>query len=156
MCGRSENSTMQLNQKNIEALIPHSGTMSLLNKVLKWDVDHIICLANSHRGKQNPLRSENILSSVCGVEYAAQAMAAHGALSMPNRTVEPLQGFLVSIKNLQLSVPRLDDIETDLTIDAKMLMRDKEFMIYQFRVYSEGRDLLSGRATISIKENSIN
>ena len=72
---------MQLNQKEIEALIPHSGAMSLLNEVLKWDEDHIICLANSHRSKHNPLRNENALSSVCGVEYAAQAMAVHGALS---------------------------------------------------------------------------
>ena len=32
---------MQLNQKEIEALIPHSGAMSLLNEVLKWDEDHI-------------------------------------------------------------------------------------------------------------------
>lgn len=147
---------MQLNQKNIEALIPHSGTMSLLNKILKWNEDHIICLANSHRGIQNPLRNEDILSSVCGVEYAAQAMAAHAALSMPNPKGEPRSGFLVSINNLQLSVSRLDDIETDLMIDAEMLMRDKEFMIYQFCVYSENRDLLSGRATISIQGNSIN
>ncbi len=147
---------MQLNQKNIEALIPHSGTMSLLKKVLKWDENHISCLANSHRGKQNPLRNDNILSSICGVEYAAQAMAAHSALSMRSPEGEPRSGYLVSIKNLQLLVSRLDDIATDLVIDAKMLMRDKEFMIYQFRVYSEGRDLLSGRATIFIQGNSLN
>ncbi len=147
---------MQLNQKNIEALIPHSGTMSLLNKILKWDEDHIICLASSHRGIQNPLRNEDILSSVCGVEYAAQAMAVHSALSMPNPKGEQRPGFLVSIKNLQLSVSRLDDIESDLTINAEMLMRDKDFLIYQFRIFSESRDLLSGRAIISIKGNSIN
>ena len=143
---------MQLNPKNIEALIPHSGTMSLLNKILKWDEDHIVCLANSHRGIQNPLRNEDILSSVCGVEYAAQAIAVHSALSMG----EPRPGLLVSIKNLHLSVSRLDDIESDLTINAEMLMRDKDFLIYQFRIFSESRNLLSGRAIISIKENSIN
>ena len=45
---------MQLNKKEIEALIPHNGAMSLLNEVLKWDEDHIVCLANSHRSKHNP------------------------------------------------------------------------------------------------------
>lgn len=147
---------MQLNQKNIEALIPHSGSMSLLKKVIKWDENHILCLANSHTGRQNPLRNEDILSSVCGVEYAAQAMATHAALSMPNPKGEQRPGFLVSIKNLHLSVSRLDDIETDLMIYAELLMRDKEFIIYQFCVSSENRDLLSGRATISTKGNSIN
>jgi len=147
---------MQLNQKNIEALIPHSGTMSLLNQVLKWDEDHIICLANSHRDKHNPLRNENILSSVCGVEYAAQAMAVHGALTRQDPKEEPRSGYLASIKNLELLVSRLDDIESDLTIEAKLLMWDKEFFIYQFRIFSEGRNFLSGRCIISIKGNSTN
>jgi predicted hotdog family 3-hydroxylacyl-ACP dehydratase len=146
---------MPLDQINIAALIPHSGTMILLNKVLKWDDNHISCLADSHRGRNNPLRNENILSSVCGVEYAAQAMAVHGALSRRDSMPGNYHGYLVSIKNLQLSVARLDDIETDLTIDAEMLMRDKESLIYQFRILSESRNLLSGRATIILKGNSL-
>ena len=128
----------------------------MLNKVLEWDEDHIICLANSHRDKHNPLRNENILSSVCGVEYAAQAMAVHGALSSRDSKEEPRPGYLASIKNLKLLVSRLDDIDSDLTIDAELLMRDKEFFIYQFRIFSEGRNLLSGRVIISIKGNSTN
>lgn len=147
---------MQLNQKEIEALIPHSGAMSLLSEVLKWDEDHIICLANSHRSKHNPLRNENTLSSVCGVEYAAQAMAVHGALSKSDPGEEPRPGYLASIKNLNLLVSRLDDIVSDLVIEAELLMKDKEFLVYQFRVMSEGLDLLSGRTIISIKGNSIN
>ena len=147
---------MQLNKKEIEALIPHSGAMSLLNEVLKWDEDHIICLANSHRSIHNPLRNENALSSVCGVEYAAQAMAVHGALSTGDPDEEPRPGYLASIKNLDLSVSSLDDIESDLVIEAELLMRDKEFLVYQFRVLSEDLNLLSGRAIISIKGNSIN
>ena len=147
---------MQLNKKEIEALIPHSGAMSLLNEVLKWDEDHIVCLANSHRSKHNPLRNENILSSVCGVEYAAQAMAVHGALSTGDPDEEPRPGYLASIKNLDLLVSSWDDIESDLVIEAELLMRDKEFLVYQFRVLSEDLNLLSGRAIISIKGNSIN
>ena len=147
---------MQLNKKEIEALIPHNGAMSLLNEVLKWDEDRIICLANSHRSKHNPLRNENALSSVCGVEYAAQAMAVHGALSKGDPDEEPRPGYLASIKNLDLLVSSLDDIESDLVIEAELLMRDKEFLVYQFRVLSEDLNLLSGRAIISIKGNSIN
>ena len=146
---------MQLDQINIAALIPHGGTMVLLNKVLKWGDNHISCLADSHREGNNPLRNENTLSSVCGVEYAAQAIAVHGALSRRDSMSGKYHGYLVSIKNLQLSVARLDDIATNLTINAEMLMRDKESLIYQFRILSKSRDLLSGRATIILKGNSI-
>ena len=106
--------------------------------------------------KHNPLRNENALSSVCGVEYAAQAMAVHGALSKSDPDEEPRPGYLASIKNLDLLVSSLDDIESDLVIEAELLMRDKEFLVYQFRVLSEDLNLLSGRAIISIKGNSIN
>lgn len=142
---------MQLNQKNIETLIPHSGHMNLLNKVLEWDEDQIICLANSHWDKNNPLRNEGILSSVCGVEYAAQAMAVHGTLCNLGGMESPRVGFLASIKNLELLVSRLDDIVSDLKIDAERLMKDKNFLIYQFRIFSESQNLLSGQATIIIK-----
>ena len=98
----------------------------------------------------------NILSSVCGVEYAAQAMAVHGALSRRDSKEEQRPGYLASIKNLELLVSRLDDIDSDLMIDAKLLMRDKEFFIYQFRISSEDRNLLSGRSIISTKGNSEN
>lgn len=115
-----------------------------------------MCLANSHWDKNNPLRNEGILSSVCGVEYAAQAMAVHGALSKRDQKEKPSLGYLASIKNLELLVSRLDDIESDLTIDAKRLMKDKDFLIYQFLILSEGRNLLSGRATIIIRGNPTN
>ncbi len=147
---------MQLNQKEIESLIPHSGTMSLLNKVLNWDSEHIICLANSHRNKHNPLKNRGVLSSVCGVEYAAQAMAVHGAITQSGPNKGPRLGYLAAIKNLELLVDSLDDIESDLMIEAKLLMRDTTFLMYQFRIFSEDQNHISGRATISIKEKSIN
>ena len=146
---------MQLNRQDIAALIPHSGAMSLLNQVLQWDKDHIICLANNHWAKDNPLRSNNILSSVCGIEYAAQAMAVHGILSEPEPTEKPSSGFLVSVRKLELSVSRLDDIEPDMIINAKLLMMDKETFIYRFRISADNRDLLSGQATIFIRRKSI-
>jgi|TARA_B100001964_G_scaffold211137_1_gene246156 predicted hotdog family 3-hydroxylacyl-ACP dehydratase len=147
---------MQLDHKEIETLIPHSGAMSLLKAVLKWDSEHIICIANSHRNIHNPLRSENILPSVCGVEYAAQAMAVHGALSKSDPNEKPRPGYLASINNLEILVSSLDEIESDLLIEAKLLMKDAEFLIYQFRVFSDDHSYLSGRAIISMKGKSIN
>ena len=39
--------------------------------------------ASSHRAADNPLRAHGRLGAACGIEYAAQAMAVHGALLAP-------------------------------------------------------------------------
>ena len=69
-----------LQQADIARRIPHQGRMCLLDAVTEWDGAHIVCQASSHRASDNPLRAEGRLGAACGVEYAAQAMAVHGAL----------------------------------------------------------------------------
>ena len=41
----------------------------------------IECTASTHRAPGNPLAANGRLEAVCGVEYASQAMALHGALA---------------------------------------------------------------------------
>ncbi len=64
----------------IAAHIPHQGSMCLLDAVLRWDTQHVACSATSHGDPSNPLRQFGRLGAACGIEYAAQAMAVHGAL----------------------------------------------------------------------------
>ena len=64
----------------IEQHIPHKGRMCLLDAVLSWDATRIRCRSASHRTPDNPLRAHGRLGAACGIEYAAQAMAVHGAL----------------------------------------------------------------------------
>ncbi|MBV8741496.1 MAG: hypothetical protein JOZ12_06890, partial [Sinobacteraceae bacterium] len=71
---------MSLTREWIESHIPHRGTMCLLEEVLSWDATHAQCRSSTHRRADNPLRAYDRLGAACGVEYAAQAMAVHGAL----------------------------------------------------------------------------
>ncbi len=64
----------------IRELVPHAGAMCLLESVVQYDDQSICCETSSHLGAHNPLRYKGRLSSLCGIEYAAQAMALHGAL----------------------------------------------------------------------------
>ena len=68
----------------IERHIPHKGSMCLLDGVTQWSEAEIVCHATSHRDPGNPLRSVdrdvNGLGITAGIEYAAQAMAVHGAI----------------------------------------------------------------------------
>ena len=121
--------------------------MCLLDEVLSWDAHCIVCASRSHLLKDNPLRSEDRLRAVCGVEYAAQAMALHGALL----SAEPIAaGYLVSIRNLKLNTRYLDESEGVLTVAAKRLLGGAEGLVYEFTVSAETDTLLNGRATVSL------
>jgi len=71
---------MRLDRAWIESRIPHHGSMCLLDEVIGWDAERITCTSSSHRSADNPLRARGRLGIACGIEYAAQAMAVHGAL----------------------------------------------------------------------------
>ena len=71
---------MKLDRDAIARLVPHHGAMCLLEEVLGCDEDAIACRATSHRDPANPLRTAAGLPAIMGVEYAAQAVAVHGAV----------------------------------------------------------------------------
>ena len=132
-------------------LIPHHGTMCLLDTVEQWDDTSIICTAASHRDTTNPLRRDNQLEAVCGLEYAAQAMAVHVGLLEQGKDRRLAVGYLGAVKNLTLRATRLDDVKGDLTVQATRLVGEVGSFIYAFRVSAERQELLDGRASIFLK-----
>jgi len=138
---------MPLDRPWIGAHIPHAGGMCLLDEVLSWDATHIECRSATHRAADNPLRAHGRLGSACGVEYAAQAMAVHGAL-VTGRTSAPTAGYLAGLRAVVLHVERLDDIQADLLISGERINGDDTTVIYQFAVHDAARPLVTGRATI--------
>jgi len=129
------------------AHLPHQGSMCLLDTVTDWDAQRIRCTASSHRQSDNPLRAHDRLGAACGIEYAAQAMAAHGALlATPGEA--PRVGYLTSVRGVDFQVARLDDIATDLSVEAERLSGDDNTILYGFSVATGERLLLSGRATV--------
>ncbi|MGH8180225.1 MAG: 3-hydroxylacyl-ACP dehydratase [Steroidobacteraceae bacterium] len=122
--------------------------MCLLDEVLSWDTVRIRCRATSHRLADNPLRAYGRLGAACGIEYAAQAMAVHGAIMAHDSGTPARAGLLASVRNLVLRVTRLDDLDADLIASAERLAGDESGTLYDFTVSSGGRELLSGRAGI--------
>lgn len=138
---------MQLDRAWIAAHIPHQGNMCLLDHVEEWDEQHLLCRAVSHRAADNPLRSHGRLASCCGIEYAAQAMAVHGALSAPEQA-RPRLGFLASVRGTTLHADRLDDIGGDLLVRVQRFSGDGNNVLYDFSIRGDGRLLLEGRAAV--------
>jgi predicted hotdog family 3-hydroxylacyl-ACP dehydratase len=146
---------VRLDRKWIESQIPHQGRMCLLDEVLSWDTVRISCRATSHRLADNPLRAHGRLGGACGVEYAAQTMAVHGAIMAQVAGTQVPAGLLTSVRNLVLRVTRLDDLDTDLIASAERLAGDEGSTLYEFTVSSGGQELLSGRASIVFGAGSI-
>ena len=161
---------MHLDRTWIEQNIPHHGRMCLLDEVMEWDAQHIRCRSGTHRLPDHPLRSQGRLGVACGIEYAAQAMAVHGALAAgalahgasSAGALRRLSGkgrsevgFLASLRDVRLHVLRLDDIESDLICDALLVAGDHGSALYEFALTSESppQRLLSGRATVVFDAN---
>jgi predicted hotdog family 3-hydroxylacyl-ACP dehydratase len=137
----------------ITRLIPHAGAMCLLDAVLSFDAVRIRCIATSHRATDNPLRRDGRLGILCGVEYAAQAMAVHAAVSADpaNRgAVPPIRGFLASVRAVQFHTDRLDDRMGRLLIKADRLYGEAGRAIYSFSLRHDGSVLLTGRAAVAV------
>ncbi|HUW39225.1 MAG TPA: 3-hydroxylacyl-ACP dehydratase [Rhodocyclaceae bacterium] len=137
----------ELDRAWIAGHIPHRGSMCLLDAVEAWDQERIECRASSHRAVDNPLRAQGRLGAACGIEYAAQAMAVHGALLAPPAG-SPRVGYLVSVRSTRLHVPRLDDIAADLRVEAACITRSENQVLYRFSVGAAGRVLIDGRAAV--------
>lgn len=138
----------------IEAHVPHQGRMCLLERVLDWDEQLIACEAISHTAPDHPLRHADRLGAAIGVEYAAQAMAVHGALLAASDT-KPTQGYLTSVRGLTLHVGRLDDIAGPLLIRAERQSGDERLILYAFSVHGDQRCLLEGRATVVLDAQNL-
>lgn len=150
---------MQLTREQIAARIPHAGAMCLLDSVTDWSPDHIVCTASSHRDPANPLRSGGRLGVLCGIEYAAQAMATHGGLRMAGEGDEvgprPKAGFLASVRGVAAHVARLDDSATDLLVEARRVSGNDGLVMYEFSVRDADRLLIEGRAAVVLDASSL-
>jgi predicted hotdog family 3-hydroxylacyl-ACP dehydratase len=138
-----------LDRAGIAARIPHQGDMCLLDHVEQWDEQHLRCVASSHRAPGNPLRSHGRLAAAAGIEYAAQAMALHGALSAPE-SARPRAGFLASVRGATLHAARLDDVAGDLTVEVRRFSGDGNNVLYDFSIRAGDAPLLDGRAAVVI------
>ncbi len=138
---------MTIDRAGVARLVPHAGAMCLLDAVVTWDRDHIVCHTERHRAADNPLRAGDRLSAIHAIEFAAQAMAVHQRLA-GERTDLPRYGLLVSVRQCAFFTDRLDTCALPLVIEATRVAATTEAFTYLFTVGQEGAALVTGRASI--------
>ncbi len=137
-----------IGRDELAALIPHKGTMCLLDEVVHWDRQCIECVSFSHRREDNPLRYEGRIDAVHAVEYGAQAMAVHGGLLAreQGRSLKP--GYIAALRDINISRSRLDSIAEPLQVSARQLMAAGGNLVYRFEVRAGEELVASGRVTV--------
>jgi predicted hotdog family 3-hydroxylacyl-ACP dehydratase len=136
---------MSLDRGQISELIPHAGSMVLLDRVVDWNSVSISCLTESHLRPDNPLRRDGMLPAVAGIELAGQAMAIHTRLTSdgPKRT-----GVLGSLRDVQVNCDRLDTCDVPLIVSARLLSGGGGGRMYSFGIHAGDSALIDGRASV--------
>jgi predicted hotdog family 3-hydroxylacyl-ACP dehydratase len=142
---------MSIDNVELRTLIPHAGLMCLLDTVLGWDDESILCATETHRDPANPLRREGSLSALHAFEYGAQAAAVHGGLQARSAGVAIPLCYLAALRDAHLQVTRLDDIALPLEVRAQRLFGESGNQIYECRISAGDILLADGRITIMLR-----
>jgi len=134
-----------IGREALAGLVPHAGSMCLLERVVSHGEQSIRCAAGSHRNVDHPLRRDGRLAAVHLAEYAAQAMAVHGALAAGGK---PRPGMLAALRDIHLHAGFIDAIQSELLIDATRRIVQNDGSLYEFRVHGDGQLLAEGRIAI--------
>jgi predicted hotdog family 3-hydroxylacyl-ACP dehydratase len=138
-------SNKPLPQSTFQHLVPHTGTMLLIDEVLNWDSEQITTRSFSHHNLKHPLRLHGKLSSIHLIEYGAQTMAVHCGLL--TGCAHP--GFLAAVRAAHFYVDDLDNMTDALIIQATAELQLEKGAVYQFRISdTQNTLLLDARATV--------
>jgi predicted hotdog family 3-hydroxylacyl-ACP dehydratase len=87
-------------------LVPHSGPMLLLSRVLRHGGDETACAVEiaAQRLFREP---DGTVPAWIGLEYMAQCVAVHAALARGDKS-PPALGFLASVRGLRLHCERFE------------------------------------------------
>ena len=140
---------MRVAGASLAALLPHAGAMCLLDAVEAWDERRIVCISARHRDAGgNPLAEHGRLSPLVGIELAAQAMAAHGALVAGTR--RPMSGWLARVRDCVVQCERMDGLPAPLVIEAERVGGSDRALSYQFVLRAGAEVVLSGSALVAL------
>jgi predicted hotdog family 3-hydroxylacyl-ACP dehydratase len=143
---------MLIGADEIRELVPHSEKMCLLERVIDWNEQSIRCETSSHIDVNNPLRRHGHLSGICGIEYAAQAMALHAALCSDAEEAPAHHGYLATARDTRCMTAYLDEHDSPLVVSAGLEFADGPRVIYSFSIESNGATLVTGRAAVIMKQ----
>ena len=152
----------RVDRAGIAARVPHAGRMCLLDSVEHWDATTIRCRSGRHRpvvdGRPHPLARSGRMPATAAIEFAAQAMAVHGALiGEAEAAVPAVPGMLAAVRSVVLAGRWIDPDASALDIVASRLAGDAGQILYDFEVtaaagtVAASHSVARGRAVVLLR-----
>ena len=136
----------------VEDLLPHSGRMVLLDRVIEFDEENMV--AEVIVRDDGLFGHDNAVPAWLGIEYMAQTIAALGGMKrrLAGKTLNP--GFLLGTRRYDCNVD-IFAVGSVLTVNVKRLVEDQGLGVFDCRITAEGI-LASAKLNVYQPDTAIN
>jgi predicted hotdog family 3-hydroxylacyl-ACP dehydratase len=125
---------------DIAELIPHSGCMVLLDRIIAFD-EHGLSAELTVRN-DGLLGDDKTVPAYVGIEYMAQAVAAHTGIQA-KLAGEPIKiGFLLGTRRYTSTVGRFA-VGTMLTIQVTKIIQDNELSVFDCKIHATDIEIIA-------------
>lgn len=122
-----------MNCTDIAELIPHSGRMVLLDKIITFD-EHSLSAELTVRN-DGLLGDANSVPAYAGIEYMAQAIAAYAGIQA-KQAGEPIKiGFLLGTRRYTSNVGSFA-VGTVLTVQVTKIIQDDKLGVFDCKIHA--------------------
>jgi predicted hotdog family 3-hydroxylacyl-ACP dehydratase len=131
----------------VENVVPHKGAMCLLRNVISHCAEETVCDVLISRDSM--FFSNEGVGSWVGLEYMAQAVAAHAGMSSLKDGSVPRIGFLLGSRKVNLEVPYFECGST-LRIKVQPIWGEGELFSFRCEIQKQGEPTLVARAELNV------
>ncbi|MFI3188554.1 3-hydroxylacyl-ACP dehydratase [Crenothrix sp. D3] len=138
-----------MNRTDIAELIPHSGRMVLLDRII--DFDELSLSAELTVRNDGLLGDANSVPAYAGIEYMAQAIAAYAGIQA-KQVGEPIKiGFLLGTRRYTSNVGSFA-VGTMLTLQVTKIIQDDKLGVFDCKIHGAGIEIT---ANLNVYQPSI-
>ena len=130
----------------IVELVPHRPPMLLLDRVLAYDGECVIC--ETVLRPDSPFAEEGRVPAIVGIEYMAQTIAAGAGLrARDNGSAAGRMGFLLGCRSLTIAIDNFD-VGDRLIVEARRTWGANELGNFACKVQRGEDVLVEGALTV--------
>jgi predicted hotdog family 3-hydroxylacyl-ACP dehydratase len=124
-----------IDYNDVASLIPHSGQMVLLDKIVEFNNENLI--AEMTVRDDGLFGNEDEVAAWVGIEYMAQAIGAYAGIKS-KLAGEPIKlGYLLGTRRFSSNVASFA-VGTALTINVKVIIQDDKLGAFDCQISGEG------------------
>lgn len=137
-------------KENIGELMPHSGKMVMLDRIIDYDENSLT--AELVVRNDGLMGNEIAVPAWAGIEYMAQTIAAYAGI-MAKQRGEPIKlGFLLGTRRYIGNVAEFK-VGSALTVSIDKVMQDNHLGVFDCRILGAGIEV---KATLNVYQPPLN